>query len=125
MHPSRGEATNPPLEAAWDAPHRQGRQLDERARAARAAKISKARMTSLFGWMGDRDVIEDTVRDFNEPDDPAKAALACSFLPDFVCPVLRRRLVGRRILAGASETPQLLSENWSKQPKYAELLDQI
>ena len=65
-------------------------------------------MTSLFGWMGDRDVIEDTVRDFNEPDDPAKAALACPFLPAFVCPVLRRRLVGRRILAGASETAQLL-----------------
>ncbi len=120
MRPSRG-ATNPPLEAAWDAP-RQGRQLDEARARIPAAKISKA--TSLFGWMGDR-VIEDTVRDFNEPDDPAKAALACSFLPDFVCPVLRRRLVGRRILAGASEMPQLLSENWSKQPKYAELRDQI
>eukprot|EP00434_Breviolum_minutum_P015107 symbB.v1.2.013320.t1/scaffold938.1/size150240/13 len=103
IRPSRGEATNPPLEAAWDAPHRQG-QLDERARAARAAKISKARMTSLFGWMGDRDVIEDTVRDFNEPDDPAKAALACPFLPAFVCPVLRRRLVGRRILAGRHDS---------------------
>jgi len=49
-----------------------------------------------------RDIVEDTVRDFNEPDegDPSKAPLACPFLPDFICPVLRRRLVGRRILAG-------------------------
>ncbi|CAJ1356468.1 unnamed protein product [Effrenium voratum] len=53
-----------------------------------------------LGFFGSREVIEDTVRDFNEPDDPSKAALACPFLPEFLCPVLRRRLVGRRILAG-------------------------
>jgi hypothetical protein len=58
-------------------------------------------MASLlsFGWARPG-IIEDTVRDFNEPDDPAKAALCCACLPDFGGPVVRRRLVGRRILAG-------------------------
>ena len=65
-------------------------------------------MTSLFGWMGDRDVIEETVRDFNEPDDPAKAALPVHFCRPLCVPCCGRRLVGRRILAGASETTQLL-----------------
>ena len=53
--------------------------------------------------------MEDTVRDFNEPDegDPSKAPLACPFLPDFICPVLRRRLVGRRILAGTADASGL------------------
>ena len=58
-------------------------------------------MASLLSFVFSRQgVIEDTVRDFNEPDDPNSAALCCAALPDFVCPVLRRRLVGRRILAG-------------------------
>lgn len=96
----RARPTRPqrPGEAAWDAPHRQG------AGGGRpdTRPTKKPKMALILGFgIGTRDVIEDTVRDFNEPDDPVKAALACSFLPDFVCPVLRRRLVGRRILAGA------------------------
>ena len=47
-----------------------------------------------------------SVRDFNAPD-PAAAALICPFLPDFVCPVLRRRLVGRRLLAGSRQSHNL------------------
>lgn len=90
-----GPAEPNELAAAWDAPRGLPRADD------RSISKEKATMASLlsFGWARPG-IIEDTVRDFNEPDDPAKAALCCACLPDFVCPVLRRRLVGRRILAG-------------------------
>ena len=38
------------------------------------------------------------MRDFHAPDD---AGLCCTALPAYVCPALRRRLVGRRLLASS------------------------
>ena len=91
--------------AAWDLPHSSQREGEKQAKSAERSRGWAKGAQFLQAAMGcgpSCDVIEDTVRDFNAPDDPAKAALACPFLPEYICPVLRRRLVGRRILAGAN-----------------------
>ena len=74
----------PGAEAAWDAPRGQG--------AGRAPVEEKARGSVLLWGLSfsmQREIVEDTVRDFNEPDegDPSKAPLACPFLPDSGLPL--------------------------------------
>ena len=100
---SRGAVSQQPAQPGQPGQPAPGGEAWDARGGAQPRPLMEEKRPGLWG-LGflQRDIVEDTVRDFNEPDegDPSKAPLACPFLPDFVCPVLRRRLVGRRILAG-------------------------
>lgn len=83
---------------AWDAPEGQRENQEKTGSRATSWRRAKSYVTPFCRRLCSGTEVT-SVRDFNAPD-PAAAALICPFLPDFVCPVLRRRLVGRRLLAG-------------------------